>query len=130
MKLCYKCDQKGHDSGGCDCEDMNCDCNREMKKAELKERGEESIKELFDMVYQWGRAGVKVDYTSKTFQDKVKEIKGQSLKQISTYDRSSPDPNDVKFQCSCGEIFSLAECEDDIPECPICGNTNEKAYQF
>ena len=31
-------------------------------------------KELFDMVYQWGRVGVQVDELCNAFQDKIKEL--------------------------------------------------------
>ena len=31
-------------------------------------------KELFEMVYQWGRAGIVVDFTCNAFQEKLKEI--------------------------------------------------------
>ena len=36
-------------------------------------------KELFDMVYQWGRAGVKTDETCNAFQDLVIEIEKDAI---------------------------------------------------
>ena len=36
---------------------------------------EQLEKELFDIVYQWGRVGIKTDEKCKAFQDKIKEIK-------------------------------------------------------
>lgn len=32
------------------------------------------VKELFDMVYQWGRVGVVCDYTCPAYQDTVNDI--------------------------------------------------------
>ena len=32
-------------------------------------------KELFDMVYQWGRVGIVTDENCNAFQDKIKEFK-------------------------------------------------------
>jgi len=57
-------------------------------------------------------------------------MKKNQIKQIKTYNRSCPDPNDIKFQCSCGEIFCLAECENCVPKCPKCGTKNKKAYKY
>ncbi len=31
-------------------------------------------KELFDMVYAWGRIGIVVDFTAPAFQDKLQEF--------------------------------------------------------
>lgn len=35
---------------------------------------EKNIKELFDMVYEWGRVGIVADFESNAFRKKLKEI--------------------------------------------------------
>jgi hypothetical protein len=57
------------------------------------------VKELFDMVYQWGRVGIVVDFRSPAFQKVIKKIKNsQYLCPIDIH--SAPEPGE---------------------ECPICG---------
>lgn len=57
------------------------------------------VKELFDMVYQWGRVGIVVDFRSPAFQKAVKEIKNS------------------QYICPT-DISRVSESGD---ECPICG---------
>jgi rubrerythrin len=60
----------------------------------------DEVKELFDMVYQWGRMRIVVDYQAPAFQKSIKEIKkSQYICPIGPYD--APE---------FGE------------ECPICGH--------
>lgn len=40
---------------------------------------EQKIKELFDMVYNWGRVGVVVDFESNAFRKKLKEVISSTL---------------------------------------------------
>ena len=48
-----------------------------------EEKINEKEKELFEMIYQWGRVGVVTDFTCNSFQDKLAEIKKATLnKQI------------------------------------------------
>ena len=46
-------------------------------KNETEQRNK--YKELFDMVYQWGRLGVKTDETCNAFQDLVAEIEREAV---------------------------------------------------
>ena len=39
-----------------------------------KQKTKELEKELFDMVYQWGRVGLQTDEKCNAFQDKLKEL--------------------------------------------------------
>jgi hypothetical protein len=41
----------------------------------LKPIPEDPAKELFDMVYQWGRVGIVTDHKCPAFQDKIKALK-------------------------------------------------------
>jgi len=39
-------------------------------------------KEIFDTVYQWGRAGIKVDYTCQTYQKAIEELLAETRRNI------------------------------------------------
>ena len=39
-------------------------------------------KKLFDMVYRWGRASVKVDYTAPAFQKALKQFKENDMENL------------------------------------------------
>lgn len=43
-----------------------------QKEEEIEQR--KSEKELFEMVYNWGKAGIKTDELCNAFQDKLKEV--------------------------------------------------------
>lgn len=62
-------------------------------------QGINQVKELFDMVYQWGRVGAVVDYKAPAFQRDIKELKKS------------------EYFCPC----DLLECPDSGEKCQICG---------
>lgn len=47
-----------------------------MTKKQLTIQQKKAIKELFETVYLWGRAGLKVDQKSETYQSIIGEILG------------------------------------------------------
>lgn len=71
------------------------------KKAKVMTRVESihEVKKLFEMVYQWGRVGIVVDYKAPAFQQAIKEIKKS------------------EYFCPC-DIYEAPELGEI---CPICG---------
>lgn len=75
--VCIKCDGECHvqvpygfvPHAGCPLHDKMT----EEQRTGMTER-EENIKELFDMVYEWGRANIVTDFESNAFRKKLKEI--------------------------------------------------------
>lgn len=59
---------------GCNVHDsITEDERKEYKQTDMDER-ETKIKKLFDMVYEWGRVGIVVDFESNAFRKALKEI--------------------------------------------------------
>ncbi len=51
----------------------------EKEHNSMKQEQRKIEKELFEMVYQWGRAGIVTDELCNAFQDKLKELREYKL---------------------------------------------------
>ncbi len=52
-----------------------CDKTHDWKDGEILTDKQKSQKDLFEMVYDWGRAGIDTDWECNAFQKAVKELK-------------------------------------------------------
>ena len=74
MDCCSECEHITHDQDGeesADCSDGFCKCHEVLR---LSER-QKAEKELFEMVYEWGRNGIVTDYECNAFQKKLQEVR-------------------------------------------------------
>lgn len=71
MDCCSECENIRHDQDGeesADCSDDSCKCHLELAKRIAE-------KNLFQTVYNWGRAGIITDENCNTFQSLLSDIR-------------------------------------------------------